>query len=137
MTKSLNILLIEDDIIEVMKFNRVLKTLGLNHKIIEANNGEEALSILKDKEIIPDVIFLDLNMPKINGIEFLQILKSDDYLKYIPAIILTTSNNHKDVLECYKIGIAGYVLKPLKYDDYVERIRKMLEYWSTNELISQ
>jgi CheY-like chemotaxis protein len=137
MSKSLNILLIEDDAIEVMKFNRVLKTLGLNHKIIEANNGEEALSILKDKEIIPDVIFLDLNMPKINGIEFLQILKADDYLKYIPAIILTTSNNHKDVLECYKIGIAGYVLKPLKYDDYVERVRKMLEYWSTNELISQ
>lgn len=137
MSKSLNILLIEDDIIEVMKFNRVLKTLGMNHKIIEANNGEEALSILKDKEIIPDVIFLDLNMPKINGIEFLQILKADDYLKYIPAIILTTSNNHKDVLECYKIGIAGYVLKPLKYDDYVERVRKMLEYWSTNELISQ
>lgn len=137
MAKSLNILLIEDDIIEVMKFNRVLKTLGLNHKIIEANNGEEALTILRDKEIIPDVIFLDLNMPKINGIEFLQILKADDYLKYIPAIILTTSNNHKDVLECYKIGIAGYVLKPLKYDDYVERVRKMLEYWSTNELISQ
>jgi CheY-like chemotaxis protein len=137
MTKSLNILLIEDDTIEVMKFNRVIKTLGLNHKIIEANNGEEALSILKDKEIIPDVIFLDLNMPKINGIEFLQILKADDYLKYIPAIILTTSNNHKDVLECYKIGIAGYVLKPLKYDDYVERVRKMIEYWSTNELISQ
>jgi CheY-like chemotaxis protein len=137
MTKSLNILLIEDDAIEVMKFNRVLKTLGLNHKIIEANNGEEALSILKDKEIIPDIIILDLNMPKINGIEFLQILKEDDYLKFIPAIILTTSNNHKDVLECYKIGIAGYVLKPLKYEDYVERIRKMLEYWSTNELISQ
>lgn len=137
MSKSLNILLIEDDTIEVMKFNRVIKTLGLNHKIIEANNGEEALSILKDKEIIPDVIFLDLNMPKINGIEFLQILKADDYLRYIPAVILTTSNNHKDVLECYKIGIAGYVLKPLKYDDYVERVRKMLEYWSTNELISQ
>ena len=137
MSKSLNILLIEDDTIEVMKFNRVIKTLGLNHKIIEANNGEEALLILKDKEIIPDVIFLDLNMPKINGIEFLQILKADDYLRYIPAVILTTSNNHKDVLECYKIGIAGYVLKPLKYDDYVERVRKMIEYWSTNELISQ
>ncbi len=137
MIKSLNILLIEDDAIEVMKFNRVLKTLDLNHKIIEANNGEEALSILKDKEIIPDIIILDLNMPKINGIEFLQILKNDDTLKYIPAIILTTSNNHKDVLECYKIGIAGYVSKPLKYDDYVERIAKMLEYWSVNELISQ
>lgn len=136
MNKSLNILLIEDDLIEVMKFNRVLKTLGLNHKIIEANNGEEALSILKIKEIIPDIIILDLNMPKINGIEFLRILKGDDYLKFMPAIILTTSNNHKDVLECYKMGIAGYILKPLKYEDYVEKVRKTLEYWSTNELIS-
>jgi CheY-like chemotaxis protein len=137
MTKSLNILLIEDDAIEIMKFNRVLSTLGLNHKIIEANNGEEALEILKIKNTIPDIIILDLNMPKINGIEFLQILKNDSFLKYIPAIILTTSNNHKDVLECYKIGIAGYVLKPLKYEDYVDRIRKTLEYWSSNELISQ
>ena len=137
MARSLNILLIEDDAIEVMKFNRVLTTLKMNHKIIEANNGEEALTILKEKEIIPDIIILDLNMPRINGIEFLQILKHDDYLKYIPSIILTTSNNHRDVLECYKIGIAGYVLKPLKYEDYVDRIRKMLEYWSTNELISQ
>lgn len=137
MTKSLNILLIEDDAIEVMKFNRVLSTLGLNHKIIEANNGEEALEILKVKDIVPDIIVLDLNMPKINGIEFLQILKNDNYLRYIPAIILTTSNNHKDVLECYKIGIAGYVLKPLKYEDYVDRIKKTLEYWSANELISQ
>lgn len=137
MTKSLNILLIEDDAIEVMKFNRVLSTLGLNHKIIEAINGENALEILKTKGTIPDIIILDLNMPKINGIEFLQILKNDSYLKYIPAIILTTSNNHKDVLECYKIGIAGYVLKPLKYYDYVDRIKKILEYWSSNELISQ
>ncbi|MDG2433660.1 response regulator [Flavobacterium sp.] len=137
MTNSLNILLIEDDAIEVMKFNRVLKTLGLNHRIIEANNGEDALSILKVKEIIPDIIILDLNMPKLNGIEFLTILKKDEVLKYIPSIILTTSNNYTDVLECYKIGIAGYVLKPLKYEDYVDRIQKLLNYWSTNELISQ
>jgi len=137
MPKSLNILLIEDDAIEIIKFNRVIRTLELNHKVVEANNGEKALEILKDKEIIPDIIVLDLNMPKINGIEFLSILKNDDYLKYIPAIILTTSNNHSDVLQCYKIGIAGYILKPLKYDDYTDRIKKILEYWSANELISQ
>ncbi len=137
MMQSLNILLIEDDAIEVMKFNRVLSTLNFKHKIIEASNGEEALKILDKRDIIPDIIILDLNMPRINGIEFLKILKADSYLKYIPAIILTTSNNHRDVLECYKIGIAGYVLKPLKYEDYLERIRKTLEYWSTNELISQ
>lgn len=137
MTKSLNILLIEDDAIEVMKFNRVIKKLESNHKIIEANNGEEALDILKNKEIIPDIILLDLNMPKLNGIEFLTILKNDEILKYIPSIILSTSSNHKDMLECYKLGIAGYVLKPLKYEDYVDRIKSLLDYWSANELISQ
>ena len=137
MPRYLNILLIEDDAIEVMKFNRVVSTLELNHKVIEANNGEVALKILKVKEVIPDIIILDLNMPKINGIEFLQILKNDNYLKYIPAVVLTTSNNHADVLECYKIGIAGYVLKPLKYEDYSSRIKRMIDYWSVNELISQ
>jgi CheY-like chemotaxis protein len=137
MTKTLNILLIEDDAIEVMKFNRVIKTLSYNHKIIEAHNGEEALEILKVKKIIPDIILLDLNMPKLNGLEFLKILKSDATLKYIPAIILTTSGNQKDLLECYKTGIAGYVLKPLKYEDYTERIKKLLDYWSINELTSQ
>ncbi len=137
MAKSLNILLIEDDVIEVMKFYRVLKKLEFNHQIIEATNGEEALDILNKKEIVPDIIILDLNMPKLNGIEFLNILKTDDALKFIPAIILTTSNNHKDVMECYKIGIAGYILKPLKYEEYVDRIAKLLTYWSINEIISQ
>ncbi|WP_418262009.1 response regulator [Flavobacterium faecale] len=134
--RALNILLIEDDEIEVMKFNRVLNNMKSNHKIIEANNGEEAIEILKEKEIVPDIIVLDLNMPKINGIEFLGMLKSDEYLKYIPAIILSTSSNHKDILECYRIGIAGYVIKPLKYEDYVDRIQKLIGYWSVNELIT-
>jgi len=137
MPKSLNILLIEDDTIEVMKFNKVLKNLEHNHRIVEANNGEEALLLLKEQTIVPDIIVLDLNMPKITGLEFLEILKKDDILKYIPTIILTTSNNHKDLLECYRLGIAGYILKPLKYDDYVERVKKLIEYWSLNELISQ
>lgn len=135
--KQLKILLIEDDSIEVMKFNRVLNNLDLKHEIIEANNGEEALELLKEENIQPDIIVLDLNMPKLNGIEFLSILKNDAILKYIPAIILTTSNNNKDMLECYKIGIAGYILKPLKYEDYIERIQRLLAYWSCNELITE
>jgi CheY-like chemotaxis protein len=135
MTDNLKILLIEDDMIEVMKLNRVISTLQLNHTIVEANNGEEALTILEDKDRLPDIILLDLNMPKISGIEFLSILKNDVHLKYIPTIILTTSNNRNDLLECFKIGIAGYVLKPLKYEDYVSKIEKVLAYWSVNELI--
>jgi len=114
MDKKLNILLIEDDMID--------------------NNGEEALQILEHKDTLPDIILLDLNMPKINGIEFLRILKADPVLKYLPTVILTTSNNQKDLLECYKIGVSGYVLKPLKYEDYVYKIERLLAYWSINEL---
>ncbi len=135
MNNKLSILLIEDDMIEIMKLNRTIKTLELNHTILEAHNGEEALNILQKKDRLPDIILLDLNMPKVNGIEFLQVLKEDDVLKYIPTIVLTTSANYRDVLECYKIGIAGYISKPLKYDDYVKKMKTVLEYWSMNELI--
>ena len=135
MKVELNVLLIEDDTIEVMKLNRTITKLKLNHKIIIANNGEEALKVLNVDNFLPDIILLDLNMPKMNGIEFLSILKSDENLRHIPAIILTTSKNQKDLLECYKIGIAGYVLKPLKYEDYILKIQNLLDYWSCNELI--
>lgn len=132
---KLRVLLIEDDAIEVMKLKRAITKLEFEHELIEAKNGEEALSILKDDHIIPDVIFLDLNMPKINGLEFLKILKDDEVLKYIPTVILTTSNNRRDVLACYSIGVAGYIIKPLKYEDYVNKIKVTLDYWSMNELI--
>ncbi len=130
----MNILLIEDDQIEVMKLNRVISKLGLYHTIIEAKNGEDALQILNEKDTLPDIILLDLNMPRINGIEFLSILKKDEVLSYIPAIMLTTSNNQRDLIECYKLGIAGYVLKPLRFEEYASKIEKLLEYWSINEL---
>lgn len=136
METSLKILLIEDDAIEVMKFNRAVSKLNLSHKIINAGNGEEALEILEQKDRLPNIILLDLNMPKINGIEFLGILKNNPELRHIPTVILSTSNNQKDLLECYKIGIAGYVLKPLKYEEYVSKIEKLLGYWSINQLIT-
>ena len=132
--KNLKVLFIEDDLIEVMKFKRAISSLDLNHQVIEANNGEDALKILEEKDNIPDIILLDLNMPKINGIEFLSILKKDSTLKYVPTVILTTSSNQRDLLACYEIGIAGYVLKPLKYEDYVHKLEKLLAYWSINEL---
>lgn len=136
MAKTLKILLVEDNLIEIMKMKRTISLLKLEHTLLEAKNGEEALKVLEDKANIPDIILLDLNMPKINGIDFLKILKADEDLKHIPTIILTTSSNQKDLLECYKIGMSGYVLKPLKYDDYVKKIETVLTYWSVNELIN-
>lgn len=131
----MNILFIEDDTIETMKLNRTIAKLDDKHTIIQANNGEEALRILKEEQRLPDIILLDLNMPRMNGIEFLQILKKDEILKYLPTIILTTSENRTDLLECYRIGIAGYVIKPLKYEDYEEKIKKVIAYWQVNELV--
>ena len=134
MSRELSILLIEDDKIEKMKVKRTMETHGLHHKIIEANNGEEALQILSGSKNLPDIILLDLNMPKINGLEFLKILKDDTRLKYLPVIVVTTSANHKDVKQCYELGIAGYITKPLKYEKYVEKLKIVLDYWSSNEL---
>ena len=131
---KLNILLIEDDEIERMKFKRVCEKNNLNLSVFEAKNGEIALEFLKNDNNLPDFILLDLNMPKMNGIEFLRILKSKDRIKFIPIIIISSSNNHNDVKECYRVGIAGYILKPLHYKEYSERIVSLVNYWRFNEL---
>jgi len=125
--------LVEDDIIETMKFNRTVSSLNVDCSINEAKNGEEAINFLMESDQLPDIIILDLNMPKINGIEFLKIMKSYDKLKGIPTIILTTSTSQKDLLECNKIGVSGYMVKPLKYENYVTKITKTLSYWSESE----
>ncbi len=135
MLTPLKILLIEDDALEVMKFKRVLSNFQVKHEVIEANNGEVARHILDQKDTLPSIILLDLNMPKVNGIELLTYLKSNDELKYIPVVILTTSSNYKDLKRCYEIGIAGYILKPLKYEEYVLKMEMLLDYWSINKLI--
>lgn len=133
----LSILLIEDDTIERMKFHRTVSAhpLGKQVTVKEAINGEEALKILKEENFLPNIIILDLNMPRINGLEFLKILKNDRLLKFIPSIVMTTSSNQLDMHECYKIGIAGYVIKPLKYEDYENKVAKLISYWSMNELV--
>ncbi|MEJ1223725.1 response regulator [Sediminicola sp. 1XM1-17] len=131
----MNILFIEDDTIETMKLHRTVSKLPSKHQITEAKNGEEALRILRSGNNLPNIILLDLNMPRMSGLEFLKILKDDDTFKYLPTIILTTSENRTDLLECYRIGIAGYVIKPLKYEDYEYRLKQVFQYWEINELV--
>ena len=131
----MNILFIEDDMIETMKLKRTISKLQLKHNITEAKNGEEALDIIQSGNTLPDIILLDLNMPRMSGIEFLSVLKADEKLRFLPTIVLTTSENRADLLECYKIGIAGYVIKPLKYEDYETKLQSVLNYWDNNELV--
>jgi len=127
------ILLIEDDAIEVLKFKRSLSKLEAQHEILEAQNGKEALAILETQK--PHIILLDLNMPKMNGLEFLKRLRSLKLLDFIPTIILTTSVNSTDLKTAYTLGVAGYILKPLRYEDYVIKIAALLNYWQQNELV--
>ena len=129
----MDILFIEDDMIETMKLQRTVSKFGYHHHIREAKNGEEAMQMLIDG-FTPDIILLDLNMPRMNGIEFLSKLKADERLKFIPAIILTTSENRSDLQKCFEIGIAGYLIKPLRYEDYETKIKKVFDYWEVNEL---
>lgn len=131
----MKILFIEDDAIECMKMKRTVSKSGVTHQIVEAKNGEEALEYLQSANPLPDIVLLDLNMPKMNGVEFLEILKRDDRLRFLPTIILTTSQNRNDLLSCYKLGVAGYLIKPLKYEDYEDKINKLLAYWEINEFV--
>lgn len=136
MKLELKILLVEDNIIEILKLKRAIENLGMNHEVLEAENGEIALDSIKQEEINPDIILLDLNMPKMNGLEFLAKVRNDESMRHLPIIILSTSNNNRDLKEAYKLGVSGYILKPLKYEDYVKKIEYTLQYWSNNELIT-
>lgn len=134
--KYLSILLIDDDEIERMKFRKVCEKKQINHLIIEAENGEKAISLLNNSENSFDLIILDLNMPKMNGFEFLRKLKTEKDFQYIPVIIMSTSNNYSDLKECYNIGIAGYFSKPLHFNEYSSKIISLLNYWEKSEHIS-
>ena len=138
--KMLNVLLVEDDEVDVMKVQRAFKKNNITNPLYLASNGLEALSILRgsDNQInIPQarrIILLDLNMPKMNGIEFLRALRADKQLQSIPVIVLTTSNEDKDKVEAYKLNVAGYILKPVTFSNCVETVATMNKYWNLVEI---
>ena len=129
------ILLVEDDQVDIMTIKRAMGDIHLTNRLDVAHNGEEAIEHLRDEtKKKPCIILLDLNMPKMNGIEFLQVIKNDDYLKNIPVVILTTSKEEKDKISSYNLGIAGYMVKPVDYLEFVEVIRTIDLYWTLSEL---
>jgi CheY-like chemotaxis protein len=135
MRSSKPIMLIEDDAADVLIIERALKELQIKNELVQLNNGEEGLEYLKNQSnSTPCIIFLDLNMPKMNGIEFLKIIKNDDKLKLIPIIALTTSQNTDDIAACFKSGIAGYIVKPVDYKKFVKAVRIVDLYWMLSQM---
>jgi len=129
------ILLVEDDRIDAMTVQRALKEIKVLNQVIIRENGEEALEFLRDEaNQQPAIILLDLNMPKMNGIEFLEVAKTDDSIKKIPVIVLTTSHGEWDRIQSFNLGAAGYMVKPVDYLQFVEVIRVIDLYWTLSEL---
>jgi CheY-like chemotaxis protein len=132
------ILLVEDDNVDAMTVKRALKDLHINNALVHLLNGEEALHYVADAaKAKPLLILLDLNMPKMNGIEFLRAVKADPQLKPMPVIVLTTSKEKRDVLESFELGAAGYMVKPVDYARFVEIISTVVMYWKSSELPKQ
>ncbi|NUY80453.1 response regulator [Flavobacterium sp. MAH-1] len=114
------ILLVEDDELDIISVERSLKKLETDYELRTAYNGIEALTALKGG-LKPDVILLDLNMPKMNGIEFLRMLRADQTLKKLKVFVMTTSSESSDRDLAEELGISGYIIKPLNYTDNSKR----------------
>jgi CheY-like chemotaxis protein len=139
--KEINILLVEDDEVDVMNVERAFKRNNISNRLYVAKNGVEALQMLRgigdNPPQIPSgrlLILLDLNMPKMSGIEFLHHLRSDPDLRMTPVIVLTTSNQDKDRYEAYHLNVAGYILKPVTFSNFAETIATLNKYWCLCEL---
>jgi len=137
MKNNRSILLVEDDVVDMMSVKRALKDIKVTNPLIHVENGVDALEYLKSHENEqPAIILLDLNMPKMNGLEFLTIMKKDDHLKRIPVIVLTTSQGELDKVQSFDLGVAGYMIKPVDYQQFVDVMRTIRLYWTLSELPS-
>jgi CheY-like chemotaxis protein len=129
------VLLLEDDNVDAMTVKRALKDLDVKNPLVRVLNGEQALEYLQNEtNPEPCVILLDLNMPKMNGTEFLRIVKADTRLKCIPVVVLTTSKADQDKLDCFDNSVAGYIVKPIDYQGFLDAMRILNLYWTLSEL---
>ncbi len=128
------VLLIEDDELDAMAVQRAFKELHVTSPLARVSNGEEALAWLGDLDnVTPAFILLDLNLPVMSGIEFLRAAKADERLRHIPAVVLTTSRLEADKLATFDLSVAGYMVKPVDYRQFVEVIRVINLYWTLCE----
>jgi CheY-like chemotaxis protein len=135
-SRVLHILLVEDDDVDVMNVKRAFQKNNLSNPITVANNGVEALEKLRDGTVPSGrrLVLLDLNMPKMNGIEFLRELRKDPQLRPTPVVVLTTSSEEKDKIEAYDLNVAGYLLKPVKFMSFVDLMAALNKYWTLVEM---
>jgi len=133
--RLVNILLVEDDEIDVMNVKRAFSKNNIKNPLFVAGNGVEALEMLKSVIIpLPRIIISDINMPKMNGIEFLKVLREDEKLKNISVFVMTTSNEDSDKIDAYNLNVAGYILKPLSFEKFISSVATLKNFWQLCEM---
>jgi len=140
--KIINILLVEDDEVDIMNVKRAFTKNKIMNPLYVANDGLQALAMLRGVDgkpsAIPGIrrlILLDINMPKMNGIEFLGELRKDPRLSTTPVVVLTTSDEDQDRIEAYKLNVAGYILKPVTFGNFAEVMAALNKYWTLCEIL--
>ncbi len=139
MDRSIKILVVDDNSLDVEKIIRCFSRLKIGNDIVHAEDGLEALGILRGnksrKKLVPPyVVLLDLNMPRMNGLEFLEALRADDTLSHVSVFVLTTSDHQVDVEAVYKFNVSGYIVKPVKMEQTLDAFRNLNMYWNLTEL---
>ena len=138
-SKMLHILLVDDDEVDVMNVKRAFRKNNIVNPLFVANNGVDALAMLRGTGANPmpaerRLVLLDLNMPRMGGLEFLREIRNDPVLHALTVIVLTTSDDERDKVEAYNLNVAGYILKPVTFSAFVEAIATLNKYWAINEL---
>ncbi|MDO9373668.1 MAG: response regulator [Bacteroidota bacterium] len=134
--ETIHILLVEDNEGDIWLTLEALHQAKINNNVSVVRDGEEALSFLNKqgkhlRAIAPDLILLDINLPKIDGKEVLANIKNDDHLKQIPVVMLTTSSAEKDILESYKSHANCYITKPVDLDQFIQVVHTIKNFWLT------
>ena len=135
------ILIVEDNRVDSMTIERSFKHAKVSNPLVFAVNGEDALAYLRrqgkysgEKDVRnPCIILLDLNMPVMSGIEFLRIAKADEHFKSIPVVVLTTSKEENDRVESFKLSVAGYIVKPVEFENFAQVVKILDLYWTLSE----
>ena len=133
--KQVNLLMIEDDDVDAMALRRALHKLKLLNPIYRAKDGLEAITLLRAGAVPhPYIILLDLNMPRMNGLEFLEALRTDQNLTHSVVFVLTTSKSDEDIIAAYREHVAGYLLKQEMDSDFLQVVSLLNHYWRLIEL---
>jgi CheY-like chemotaxis protein len=133
---SLNILLVDDDEVDVMTVKRAFAKANIANKVFVATDGIEALELLR-QDSLPSarrLVLLDLNMPRMNGIEFLREVRADPALQALTVVVLTTSNEDRDRVEAYQLNVAGYLVKPVTFHAFADIMTTLNKYWTVMEM---